>query len=171
MSLNKCELPVSLIAGLYHSNLIEGDKFENNLNPVVTGNGHGIQFLGENNKGICMLVNYKNDVYLPDKELDFLISILHACKLNLGDVAIINCKRLSISFEDLKKQTPCNFVLLFGMSGTEIGLPFNKEFIVEKINNCSVVVSPAIEKLNGNTTEAKLLKSKLWLCLRQLLNV
>ncbi len=36
------------------------------------------------------MVNYDNAVHLPDEELNFLTNMLAACKLSLGDVAIVN---------------------------------------------------------------------------------
>jgi hypothetical protein len=112
MGLNNNHLPVSVIAGLYKTSLSESVQTTQNLNKTVNQKVQDFEFLGENQKGICILVKYENDVYLPDKELDFLVSILHACKLNLGDVAIINCHRTPLTFEHLTKKTSCNFLMV-----------------------------------------------------------
>jgi hypothetical protein len=171
MGLNEIKLPASLVVELYRDNLIE-----NQGGPIVPALQKGqttktVQWLGKNQQNICLLVNYENDVYLPDEQLSFLTAILQACKLNLGDVAIVNYHPQKPSFEDLQKQTGCAYLLVFGIDSTRLGLKKMPGFTTAKIKDCTVVLSPEIEQLNINSAEGKLLKSKLWLCLKQLFNV
>ncbi|MEP6746375.1 MAG: hypothetical protein ABJB86_01545 [Bacteroidota bacterium] len=172
MDLNHITLPASLIADIYKNHLIESDQPAlPATTPVNVNKKKPIQFLGKNQKGICLLVNYKNDVYLPDNELNFLTSILQACKLNLGDVAIINCYQQKISFTELTDEIHCKCMLIFGVEAESIGLNKAALFIAETINNCSIIYSPSAEQLNDNSAESKVLKSKLWICLKQLFSI
>ena len=173
MSLNDISLSASLIADFYKNNLIETpDTKTSKQKAGNAGSKKDIQYLGKNAKGVCLLVDYANEVYLPDEQLNFLTTILQACKLNLGDVAIINRNRQKISFEELRKQVRCNYLLIFGGDILDAGLKEISLFSIQNINDCSVVYSYAAEKLNNNNdADSKLLKSKLWLCLKQLFNV
>ena len=173
MGLNELSLPASLMADFYKYHLLEATA----MAPVVAavpqsaGTKKGLQYLGKNQKGICLLVNYPKDVYLPDDQLHFLSNILQACRLNLGDVAIINHYREKIGFEELRKQLECHYLLAFGVAAAAIGLEEFPMFTAQPVNECNIVLSPAAEELNNNNPESKLLKSRLWLCLKQLFNV
>jgi hypothetical protein len=139
--------------------------------PADTGSKKGVQYLGKNQKNICLLVGYPNDVYLPDDQLNFLTNILQACRLNMADVAIVNHTRTAIGFEDLQQQLHCHYLLVFGVAPAAIGLEESPLFTAHAVNGCSIVLSPAAEQLNNNNQESKLLKSQLWICLKQLFSV
>jgi hypothetical protein len=172
MGLNHINMPASLIAGLYKTCLVEGDTA-----PAVTIapdnkiHKKGIQYLGKNQKGVCVLVDYTKDVYLPDEQLHFLTTILQACRLNLGDVAIVNFRQHPVSFEKLREQVPCNYLLIFGVEPAKLGLEEMPLFTTCSVHDCNIVHSPAAEQLNNNNPDSKLLKSKLWLCLKQLFTI
>jgi hypothetical protein len=170
MGFEKTELPVFLIAGLYKNSLIAGDDAVTAVLPKKQ-QPNTIQYLGENKKNLCLLVKYENDVYLPDSELNFLVSILQACKLNLGDVAIVNYHLQKKSFEQIREQINCDYLLVFGIDITQLGLKQMAPFTAQIKDGCSIIVSPATNELNNNSPEAKLLKSKLWLCLKHLFEI
>ena len=172
MGLNDISFTASLIADFYKNNLIETSNTKiPKHKPGNTSGNKDIQYLGKNAKGVCVLVDYANEVYLPDEQLNFLTTILQACKLNLGDVAIINRNREKISFDELRKQVRCNYLLIFGGDILDVGLKEISLFSIQNINDCTIVYSCAAEKLNNNDADSKLLKSKLWQCLKQLFNV
>lgn len=175
MNLNDMELPASLLTGLYKTHLVEeATPVKKETAPVAKlskSATEGIQYLGKNQKGVCILVNYPKDVYLPDEQLNFLTAILQACKLNLGDVAIVNHSRHKVSFEELRRQLGCRQLLLFGVAPAATGLPEMELFTLNEADGCGLLASPAAEQLNSNTAESKQLKSRLWLCLKQLFNV
>lgn len=173
MGLNDINLPAALIAGFYKNHLIESNL---PAAPIKIAAGTAstkktIQYLGKNQKGVCLLVDYANDVYLPDNELSFLSAILQACKLNLGDVAIINFHQHKISFKELREQISCKYLLVFGIDAVNIGLAEIPLFTAGTTQDCNIVYSVAAEQLNNKHPESKLLKSKLWICLKQLFNV
>ncbi|MEO5592842.1 MAG: hypothetical protein ABIR15_11805 [Chitinophagaceae bacterium] len=173
MDVNHMQLPSLLLVDFYKNHLVETPAIKPAI-PVLPENTvtkKSIQYLGKNQKGICLLVNYTKDVYLPDDQLNFLTAILQACRLNLGDVAIINHSREKITFDELRKQLTCNYLLVFGVELLKIGLDEIPFFSTQKINDCYIIYSPAAEQLNNDNPESKLLKSKLWGCLKQMFNV
>lgn len=172
MDLNNIQLPGSLVAAVYKNNLVESNQLPLPKKSAEPGKGPaGIQFLGKNQKGVCLLVRYSNDVHLPDKQLNFFTSILQACKLDLGDVAIINCQRQEFSFAMLQEQIKCNYLLFFGVGPSTIGLEPVVDFTITQYKDCQLLHSPAAEDLNSTSAESKSLKGKLWGCLKQLFAV
>lgn len=129
-------------------------------------------YLGDNKKNISILVSDPVAVYLNDDSLNFLSTILGACKLNLGDVAIINHLQQPQQFASLKEKLDPKFVLLFEVSPTDINLPFTiPQYQVQPYNNCSFLYAPSLQKMLGDGQEAKLEKSKLWLSLKKMFNI
>ena len=172
MDLNHINLPASLIADLYKNHLIEISNPETvQVIPTDTNLKKNIQYLGKNKKGVCLLVSYAHDVYLPEGALNFLTTILQACKLNLGDTAIINCYHQKISFLDMKEQLSFHYLLIFGVAPVQIGLHEIPLFSIATDSDCNIVYSPAAEQLNNSDPESKMLKSKLWVCLKQLFGI
>jgi hypothetical protein len=179
MDLNKIELPNSVLAALYKNSLIN----EDNKTTASKPNGspatkmekqqpaNAIQFLGKNQQHICVLVNYEQEVYLPDAQLQFLTAILQACKLNLGDVAIVNYHQHQPTIAQLITVLKCRSLLIFGIDPAQLGANNIPLYSAEKINNCTIVCAAAAEALNNSTNESKILKSKLWVCLKQLFNI
>lgn len=131
--------------------------------------GSRIKFLGGNKKRIAFIVNCATDVYLPDAHLDWLKKMLEACHLNLGDVAIANIARNSFSINDIKQELFSTTVILLGTEPAAIQLPLNfPHFNLQQHDNIVFLATPSPDQLNRSTTEAKLLKSKLWVCLQKL---
>ena len=173
MDLNHIELPSSLLADFYKKHLIESAPayMPASAQAKKKTEKKEIQYLGENQKGVCLLVSYDKDVYLPDEQLKFLTSILQACSLNLGDVAIVNYFRENKTFEELRGKLAFNYLLVFGVEPSILGLTGIQLFTLQHVNDCKVVYSAAPELLNNNTADGKLLKSKLWTCLKQMFAV
>lgn len=128
-----------------------------------------IKFLGGNKKRIAFIVNCKTDVYLPDNQLDWLGKMLDACKLNLGDVAIANIANSRFTIADIKNELQSTAVILLGTEPFAIQLPLNfPHFNLQSYDNMTFLYTPSPDQLNQPTNEAKLLKSKLWVCLQKL---
>lgn len=166
-------LPASLVADLYRNDLIE-----EGLNTTAAPAGKKLpaaekplQYLGSNVKNVVLLVNYENNVYLPETQLTFLTNILLACKLNLADVAIVNYNKQRPSLETLVNTLKPNCLIVFGIPGFDSSLAGITEFNVQQTNAGAIILSPNLESLNNASQEGKLLKSKLWLCLKQFFNV
>ena len=169
MDINHIELPDFVIANLYHSSLIEPGEIPASLQPFSEIPGNSWKSLGENRKNILIVVDNKDVVHLPDDELCFLTGILTACKLNIADVTIFNFNnQQKSSYKELIAYFKSKSVLLFGVEPKAFGLPISfPHFQVQSFANNSFLFSPPLKELENN----KLLKSKLWVCLRRLFGI
>ena len=164
MSLNTILLPKRIIADLYKNNLVELETTA----PVLKSEKLESQFkfLGENKKKILIAVKYPDVVYLPDDQLGFLANLLRACKLDLGDVAVLNFKLFSgKDFSNILFYFEPKTICLFGLSPEELGLPLLfPPFQVQVFKETVYLYSPALEKIEQD----KILKSKLWVCFKKI---
>ena len=139
--------------------------------PVAAEPG-AYKFLGKNARKISILVHSPGIPFLPDNQLTFLTKILEACRMNIGDVAIVNTATTPVTITELRQQLTPTTVLLFGMEPTAIKLPINfPVFKVQPYDDCSYLSAPPLTQLVQQSEESKLLKSKLWVCLKTLFNV
>ena len=129
----------------------------------------GWNYLGEYKKNILLIVRYMATTHLPDGQLNFLTSVLGACKLNLGDIAIFNITNApSALYKDIQNKFKSTVIILFGLTPEELEMPVDfPEFQVQAFNNCTFLHTPTLEKLEAD----KILKSKLWVCLRKMFGV
>ena len=195
MSFEKINLPDLLLADLYKDGLVVIDnevdtKKKANKKPepvekeeVILVNktvdtysdndvSKPLTYLGSNNRNISIVVNDAEALHLQDEYLDILSAILGACKLNLADVAIINNHHQQVTDAILRKELQPSSVILFGVETSAAGLPFSiPDYKVQQFNNCSYLQVASLEKMKGSSTEAKLEKSKLWVCLKSLFGV
>jgi len=173
VSFEKLILPPASIVSLYSKSLIESTE---QLTPAeiefVQQPKKGYSFLGNNNKNIALLVNFTQAPVIPDLHLQFLSRMLEACKLNLGDVAILNQGQQSLDIKQLKDQLHPSSLVLFGVKSADIGLPLNFPLFKPQVyDGITYLNVPGLELLNQDTEDGKLLKSKLWVCLRQLFGI
>lgn len=140
--------------------------------PAAASPDPAYSFLGGNLKKIILLQSSPDAPFLPEPHLVFLTKMLEACKMNLTDVAILNHFTRAVTISSLKAQLNPATIILFGLNPTEIKLPFTiPAFKIQEYDHCRYLCSPALHTLNQDTEEGKLLKSKLWLCLRKLFEV
>ncbi|MDP4261858.1 MAG: hypothetical protein Q8941_04950 [Bacteroidota bacterium] len=174
MNLNHIHLPASVIANLYPHSLIELNENTPMREDIVLTkrsgkSGDEWKYLGENKKNILVVVNYHDAAYLPDEELSFLTNMLTACRLNLGDVAIVNRNNYSGSdYKDLLAQFSSKIVFLFGIDPVSFGMPVSfPHFQVQSFAKTTFLFTPATEEIKKD----ELLKSKLWVCLRRIFGI
>jgi hypothetical protein len=181
MSLNNIQLNSSHLAELYRNSLIETDEVSREEKVFIKPSAEALnkkeiasmvrdwKYLGENKKNILLIVRYANATYLPDEQLNFLTSILGACKLSLGDVAILNVANAPADiYNGVSEQFNSLVTVLFGITPIEFAMPINfPEFQVQAFNNCTFLHTPILEELEID----KVLKSKLWVCLRKMFGV
>ncbi|MBR2647307.1 MAG: hypothetical protein IKD55_00560 [Sediminibacterium sp.] len=140
--------------------------------PVIEQEKKGLHILGNNAKKICIVVEDHSAVFLSDSDLQFLTNVLGACKLNMGDVALINSVHSAVDIALIKKELNPSYCLLFGMDTDTIGLPFKIPLYQQQsYANCQFLVFPDFPKFSGSTEEAKLEKTRLWVSLKKLLNI
>jgi hypothetical protein len=170
MSLQKMVLDTALVAALYENipllvaekqQLPTAEVKKNSVLPAAS-----VKYLGNFKKSICILVNYPEIPFLPDEQLLFLVNILQACKLTLEDVAIVNYASIKPDYVYLKEQITPTQLLIFGFE--QPGLPEMNNFSIEQVDGVQLLCAPELAALNNSTENGKLLKSKLWICLKQL---
>ena len=161
MSLNNISLSPRLIADLYPNSLIE------QLTPIPIPDT--IKFLGNNKKNILVLISKDNITFLENDELDFLSSILVACKLSLADVAIVNINSLTvINYRSIISQLKSKTILMFDVASDSIDLPFNYPYFqVQQFDQCTYLSAPGLKNIETDKT----LKTQLWGCLKKLFRV
>jgi hypothetical protein len=174
MDLNQLKLPGSLIADLYKSLLIDPDETTvtqavAEIKASLTASDSDWKYLGENKKKVLIIVNYSDSVHLPDNDLEFLTGILGACKLSMADVAIINLNNhTEATYKELVTFFKSKIVLLFAIEPASFGLPMSfPHFQIQPFAENSFLFSPSLKELEND----KVLKSKLWVCLKRLFNL
>lgn len=176
MSLSDITLPGSVIADLYRQTLVQtGPRQAADPAPIdikTDAGSNNYRFLGNNQQNVTIVVNFPEETFLPDNHLQFLTKMLEACKLNLGDVAIVNHAKKQADIEVIKEQLRPLNLLLFGVEPVDIKLPLNfPQFKEQAFAGCTYLYTPGLQILNQDGEEGKLLKSKLWVCLRKLFKV
>ncbi|HEY4109379.1 hypothetical protein [Puia sp.] len=130
------------------------------------------KILGNHRRKVTIIVDSPAAAFLPDDQLGFLSKILEACRMNIGDVAIVNHHTAPVSVTALRQQLQPASILLFGIEPTAIRLPINfPTFKLQPYDQCTYLYAPSLQEMVGNTADAKLLKSKLWVCLKTLFDV
>ena len=129
-------------------------------------------FLGNNNKKITILVNEPDMVFINEESLAFLTKILSACKLNMADVAVVNVSQNEININKVNKELTPRICLLFSVQPDSIELPFNvPDYQIQNYGGCIFMMAPAISAYNGESNQAKLAKTKLWVSLKNIFNL
>ena len=166
MELNSIRLPASVLADLYKDTLVEPVN-EHKIIPVE--DTKELIFLGSNKKNILICVKYPSVPHIPEEQLSFLVTMLSACKLSLEDIAIVNLKNFTgESYKKIISKFQPALSFLFGIEPSEFGLPVNfPAFQLQAFNNCSFLYTPSLDELESD----KLLKSKLWVCLRKIFSI
>lgn len=184
------QIPPTLLAGIYKDMLIASDEarvpVEKNTKEPVIPEPAPISapatvlpdtppekwFLGGNAKGVVVIVNDPENVYVSDDALQLLTGILNACKLNMADIAVINYAKYPYPFARLQQLLQINNCILFEVSLQTMQLPFSIPYHqVQQYANCTFTYSPALQSMLGTSDEAKLQKSKLWLSLKKMFNI
>jgi hypothetical protein len=175
-------LPPFVIASLYKDELvlIDDQKSSNANKPkkgeaVVTAPQEiqkPISFLGDNQKKITILLQDTAAVHLADESLQFLTAILAACKLNMGDVAIVNTVHQPVQYTQIKTELKPSTIILFDISTASIALPFEvPHYQVQQYDNCTLLFSAPLQSMLVKTDAAKLEKGKLWNALKKTFNI
>ena len=171
MSLNKLSLPNAIIVDLFRHSMVRAGLGEEQAE-VDSGTPHPYRYLGGNLKKTNLILSSPDSFSIPEKHLSFLVKILEACKMTLADVAILNHASHRIDIDELKEQLEPRTIILFGLEPKQINLPFNSPaFKIQEYDGCHYLYAPSMEELNQDTEEGKLLKSKLWVCLRKMFEV
>ena len=180
------QLPDFVLANLFPSNLVLVETAEI-ATPTIAAKPTAVAppvhaapsterpvqwYLGNNGKNIVILVQEPEAAFLNEESLDFLTKILGACKLNMGDVAVINVARYLANFAEIKEELNPTCCLLFDVSASMVKLPFTvPNYQVQQYGGSKFLMADSLIKYAGDSAEAKLEKTKLWVSLKSLFNL
>jgi hypothetical protein len=165
MSLNDIQLSPFVTSALYKNSLVVMSD-DQKREAVVE---QSYKFLGGNKKNIVLIARSIDAVFVSEEHLAFITKLLGACKINLEDVAIINNAHSNAIISGLKKQLSPKILIFFGVEPTTIKLPIHfPMFKMQEYDGCVYLYVPSLEELNHDNNEGRLLKSKLWVCLKNL---
>jgi hypothetical protein len=161
MSLDNIQLSGITLQGLYKKNLV--DTPSKKMAEKKTDSA-SFNILGKNLKKIILIVNNTEAAFLTDDELNFLLGILSACKLNMDDVGIVNlAKNKNTGYEVLSKELNAEKIFLFGTDPGEINLPLAfPHYQIQQFRNQQYLSAPPLSALQHDKAE----KTKLWNCLK-----
>lgn len=170
MSLNKIKLTNTLITELYSKSLV--DTKANKVDTVIRSQAQKESewnYLGKNEKQIMVLVHYPDQNELTDKQFSFLNNMLAACKISLADIVLMNISQNpDANHKKLTEYFHSTTILLFGIEPASFGLPLSfPHFQVQTFANCTYLFTPTLVELEND----KVLKSKLWVCLRRIFGI
>jgi hypothetical protein len=180
MNITKKQIHDFLIPQLYGNNLVLINKKESIITQekkefVIEEKNKNyqeptaIKYLGNHHKKIALVVQSTEALHVSDTGLEFITAILNACKLSVNDVAIINIHQQNITYQNLVTALQSQYILCFGVTAHQIQLPFTiPHYQIQAYNNTQLLFAVAIEDMLNNTKEAKLEKSKLWVCLQKM---
>lgn len=165
MSLNDITLNPVLLQDLYKNSLVEIVSKKTKA-AKVEGT---FSFLGNNKKGIVIVVSSNDAIHLADDELNFLLAILSPCKLSMEDVAILNIQKNNQAvYQTIESDLKAKTILLFGVTTDQIQLPIQfPDYQIQKYNSQVYLSAPKL----GNIEKDKAEKVKLWNCLKQVFSI
>lgn len=167
MSLNNIDFSKKSIVDLYKTTLVE--LHENIPVSAESRDAVNFKFLGENRKKVLIVVSYPDAVFIPDKQLGFLTTLLAACKFTLADTAVFNFYNFSeTDFSERLNFFKPAVVFLFGVEPSDFGMPLLfPHFQIQAYKDSTFLFSPGLEEIEKD----KSLKTKLWVCLKKIFNL
>jgi hypothetical protein len=140
---------------------------------VVDQPALALPFLGQNGKKILVLVHEKGFAHTADQHLDFLVSVLQACRLGLADIALVNVAEKNLNWTQLLEQFQPTVTLAFQVDTQALGLPFvvphYKVYAHGPLR--FLPLPPLADYLVPDAEKAKAEKKLLWAALKTLFNI
>jgi len=127
-------------------------------------------YLGDNKRGIVIVVRDENAVFINDEWLETLSKLLAALKINLADIAIVNTVQTAVDFTRLK-EINARHIILFGVTTEQIQMPFAIPYYqVQNYAGCTILAAPVVTLAPpAQTTDGiKAEKRKLWESLKRI---
>ncbi len=164
----KIKLPGFVLADLYKNSLVITDNIQPTQQPVEIEAAPALH-LGNNDKHITILVSDRQNRFTDEESLQLLVNMLGALQLTLADVAVINIHVTPFTYKELINKFYSRVCLMFDVSTQDIQLPFQMpDYKVQTFADCRFLRSASLQQMKGNGKEAKLEKTKLWMCLKSI---
>ena len=125
-----------------------------------------IKYLGKNNRHILIIVNEKQQKFLGDDELSFLMNILSACNVTMADAALVNSyDNENVVYDKLIKTFTPSTILFIGTEPQSLGFPVQiPMYQVQAYNKQQYLSTPSLQKLSADKEE----KKQLWVALKKI---
>jgi hypothetical protein len=192
MKFEEIQLPPNYIASLYKDTLVVIEQPNRNLSnsfkeenlmkePAASKNKNvedaasnsNINYLGNNEKQIAILLDDETAPIIREEWLQFIANILSACKLNLGDVVIINLHNQSITYKHLQQKLNTKYCIVFTLALQKINLPFIiPTYQIKEFNGCTYLpVEPLQNYLVADGQKSSQAKRNLWNGLKSMFHI
>lgn len=159
IELNNIALNAYMLEDLYGHSLVE-------MSVAEPAPATALKFLGNNEKNVTVLVSNAGYAFLSDTQLSFLTKMLAACKMNTGDVAIVNLAT-GPTLDNVMEQLKPEKIIAFGIT-VHNGAPL---FTVDLFRNARLLQAPSLDDLANESDEARALKGKLWSGLKNIFGI
>lgn len=165
MGFETIQLTGQQIEELYSSHLVITEKTvkpkpETTSNPTVTG------ITGKNKKQFVWVVNEPGYPFLSDADFQFLSEVVNACKMNMDDMALVNIAQNNMDFEQTVTELQPKILIVSFLDRNWI--PLNKEaYTLQQEENFQLYITEELQIIRND----KVKKSKLWLALKQMLDL
>ncbi len=158
MTLKQVSLDPFLLAQLYKSPVIPFEKTES------SATHSSVKFLGNNSRHITLLVDNRNQPWLPEELFSLLTKILQACGLSMDDVALVNVASLpQKDLSGILEQLATEKLILFGSSFREWTKQRLEKNQINRLEGCPCLFSDSLQELKDNAQ----LKKAFWQTLQQ----
>ena len=133
----------------------EKDTDESEIKSLVVEETKPITFFGANEKGILILVDDPTNVFLNQKDLDFLMKIIESgLRFSENDIALVNIAKYPA--EQVLDEISYNFLLSFGSSILK-GENDSPLYQVKENNGKKVLFADDLTEIAGDQAKKKLL--------------
>lgn len=153
--MNRIILPSSLMADLYKDVLVAENK------PATKPLSEGPQYVK------VAVISGNDGSSLTETSYIFLQNVLKACKIDMGETAVLTktSTLLSGGLSSLQQAYQSPVILLFGLNPTILALPVHfPAFQVQAYNDCQYMWAPGLDEIAAD----KSLKSTLWQALQKI---
>ena len=166
MTIDNIHLTDFLCQNLFKNNLIGQEDVEET---PAKSEKKIISHLGLNQKRILFLVNNVDHKYLEDAEMEMLTNLLTAIKLSVADIVLVNYAHCApVTYEDLITEFKSEKLLIFGISTSDLKLPFNvPDFQIQKFQQQTYLFNPSMSDILKEVD----LKKNLWNSLKKLFSI
>lgn len=192
MKFEEIQLPPNYIASLYKDTLVVIEQPNRNLNNSLievgpmpetatlksknvedTTSNSTLNYLGNNEKQIAILVHDETAPIIREEWLQFISNILLACKLNMADAAIINIQNQFITYEQMQQKLNTKYCIVFSLALQKINLPFIiPAYQIKQYNGCTYLPAEPLENyLVADVTKSNQAKRNLWNALKSMFHI
>lgn len=166
-------LPATVISELFKGHLVEIPGKEKQKAALTTPiQSPALQYLGKNLNQTVVYVNYPDEMFLPEGQLEFLGKMLKACNLNIEEIALVNIAQQKGNHNYFLTTLQPKLVFIFGAQ--DLVFPGRNDidfFVPLNFDGITVISSPSLDILSKQDPESKKLKGLFWASLKQLFNL